>query len=488
MQAAFPPLAVVMSAPPLPPVRRSLRARGVLATLALLAYLLVAGLYLAGERMRIDESVHALDLLSGHERALALTEAAVGAALLDATEVSHAPHEPSAAPEEMRLYIESCDKLFADLERFDPGYARLQRAIARSYQALQAQPVRANWLDLRESLARASAELEIQRARVVNQREQASLGYQRSYDAMSVKAALLAVFGLAAFGTLAAWFFARLAADIARLEAHARRIVGGERGVALPVKREDELGRLMHAVNLMAVDLDEREQRIALEGERRAHQDKMLALGAVAAGMAHEVNNPLAVIAGAAQSLHQSARERDDTAMAELAGQIVEHAHRAAQAARQLAEAVAPQPSQRDWTDVHDLVQRVVRWITYDRRYRGLSFDVRAAADLPALFTSAETVRQALAQMLSLACDALVAAARQRAALTVRLVRSGATVQVLVSFPAALDLAQEEVQRTLVLVRNSLATLGAHVALHQEGETGTQLKLHLPMHTDDAPR
>ena len=57
--------------PPLPP-HKSLRARGLLATLALLLYVVVAGLYVAGERDRIHASVQAMTELSRHEKALAL--------------------------------------------------------------------------------------------------------------------------------------------------------------------------------------------------------------------------------------------------------------------------------------------------------------------------------------------------------------------------------------------------------------------------------
>ena len=134
------------------PARKSLRARGVLATLALLLYTLLSGLYVAGERMRINDSVTALESLSRHEKALALTEAAVSSALVDVNEASSAERAEAASPAELRLYMESCAKLFAALDEFDPGYARLQRAIARSYDGLLAQPVRARWIDLRESL------------------------------------------------------------------------------------------------------------------------------------------------------------------------------------------------------------------------------------------------------------------------------------------------------------------------------------------------
>ena len=172
----------------------------------------------------------------------------------------------------------------------------------------------------------------------------------------------------------------------------------------------------------MSVDLDEREQHIELDRQRRAHQDKMLAVGAVAAGMAHEVNNPLAVIAGSAEALKSAALQRHDAVAAEDADRILAQAHRAGQAAQRLADAAAPQPAQRDWIDLLTLVRRVLQWMGYDRRYRGFVFEVQAPPDMPAVYGSAEAVQRVLVQMLTLACDALAAQGQPRASPCIALV------------------------------------------------------------------
>lgn len=469
-----------MNAPETLPPYKSLRARGLLATLALLAYLVGSALYIAHERGQIDHSFQSLQELSRHEKALALTEAAVAGALVDVNEASNAGEAVDTPPAELRLYMENCARLFATLDEFDPGYTRLQRAILRSYEALVAQPVRANWIDLRESMRRAVDDFDIRARQLADQREALTMAYHRQYDAVTIESLLLALAGIVAFGSLAAWFFARLAHDVRTLEAHARQIVSGTRGIALPVRREDEIGHLMHAVNRMAVDLDEREKQIELDGQRRSHQDKMLAVGALAAGVAHEVNNPLAVIAGVAQEL-KAAPPADREALAEQAQLILTQTQRAAQVARQLAEVAAPQPAEMSWIDLNALVRHVLQLMGYDRRYRGFAFPFEADASLPAVRSSGDALQQLLMQLLSLGCDALAAQPGTRREVALATSQAAEGVQVLLQLAPVLDFSLSPVQRSLVLCRAIAEPLGGRLAFHQPADDRLRIRIVLPV-------
>jgi two-component system, NtrC family, sensor kinase len=461
----------------------SLRAKGLIATLALLAYLLGSVVYVSIERAKIYDSIQALQQLSRHDKALALTEAAVNGAVIDVSEASNAGQGEPGLPGEIVLYMEACAKLFAALDEFDPGYALLQRAVVRSYESLKVAPVRANWIDLRESLARAADELEIRRRTLSDRRDALTSSYQRQYDTVTIESLALALFGFAVFGSMVAWFFARLSSDIRALEQHARHIVRGSRGVALSVRRDDELGSLMHAVNHMSADLDEREKQIELDGQRRSHQDKMLAVGALAAGFAHEVNNPLAVISGVAQELRANPGGVDAAALAESARLIQAQAQRASQAARQLAEAAAPHAQALDWVDLNAVVRRVVQLMGYDRRYRQIALRVDIDPALPAVRVSADAVQQVLMQVMSLGFDALVApgAPATTEPATVGTSRAGDRVEISLGFPTHVDYSREEVQRCLLLSRAVIEPLRGQLALAQDEAPRLHIKLTLPV-------
>jgi signal transduction histidine kinase len=464
--------------PPLPRYR-SLRARGTIATLALLLYLILAGAYIAQERSRIDETFQALDRLGRHEKALALAEATVVGSLTDVSEAAVALEPRADVPADLRQSMDTGARLFATLEEFDPGYALLQRSISRAYETVLHAPVRPNWIHLREAMQRAVDEFDIRQRRLAEDRETLTIGYRRQFDAVTVESLLLAMVGLFTFGSLAAWFFARLAHDVRALEAHARQIVSGTRGVTLPVRRQDEIGRLMHAVNRMARDLDEREQQIALDGQRRSHQDKMLAVGALAAGVAHEVNNPLAVIAGVAHELKNGAPPSPE-ALAESAQLILSQTQRASQVARQLAEVAAPQPEEMDWVDLNALARRVVQLMGYDRRYRGFAIDVDADPQLPAVRSSGNAIQQLVMQLLTLGCDAL--AASPGLPRTVRLLTRGGEnrVEMQIHFAQVLDFTRPEVQRSLLLCRAIVEPLQGRLAFDQADDGTLRIKLGLP--------
>lgn len=105
---------------------------------------------------------------------------------------------------------------------------------------------------------------------------------------------------LSLFAFLLSYYIARrITSPLARLEKGVYRASRGEWKQSLPVTGSSELRRLTQIFNEM---LDGQRQRLELE-HRLAQADKFASLGTVASGIAHELNNPLAVIAGYSEDL-----------------------------------------------------------------------------------------------------------------------------------------------------------------------------------------
>ncbi|MBK9036491.1 MAG: HAMP domain-containing histidine kinase [Myxococcales bacterium] len=91
-----------------------------------------------------------------------------------------------------------------------------------------------------------------------------------------------------------------VARPIARLRTGAARIAGGDLDTRIAVDTADEFGALAQQFNAMATALK-------LHQHERVQSERLAGIGRLAAGVAHEINNPLGVILGYAKLLGKQA-------------------------------------------------------------------------------------------------------------------------------------------------------------------------------------
>ncbi|HJV51942.1 MAG TPA: HAMP domain-containing protein, partial [Noviherbaspirillum sp.] len=114
-------------------------------------------------------------------------------------------------------------------------------------------------------------------------RRRMSERYRMQTDSVAMTTLLMGMMGLALLGAISGLFFKRLTEDLRTLQTRALEIVNGYRGEPIPIRRHDEVGQLMMAVNSMATILDKREKELIVERQKYFHQEKMAAIGALAA-------------------------------------------------------------------------------------------------------------------------------------------------------------------------------------------------------------
>ncbi|HET7825627.1 MAG TPA: HAMP domain-containing sensor histidine kinase [Anaeromyxobacter sp.] len=108
----------------------------------------------------------------------------------------------------------------------------------------------------------------------------------------TLRAAIVFVVGtLLLAATLAVYLSRAIARPLAVLGAGAARIASGDLATRIEIGRADEFGALASEFNQMA-------ESLRLHQERLVRSEKLAGLGRVAAGIAHELNNPLQVMLG----------------------------------------------------------------------------------------------------------------------------------------------------------------------------------------------
>jgi len=95
----------------------------------------------------------------------------------------------------------------------------------------------------------------------------------------------------------------KIARPLRALDAMAARLADGDLSARLQLKGDGELARLAAQLGLMAQRIDE--QQLAL-----IERERLAAVGRLAAGVAHEINNPLGVIIGYTKLLHKAASKK----------------------------------------------------------------------------------------------------------------------------------------------------------------------------------
>lgn len=241
--------------------------------------------------------------------------------------------------------------------------------------------------------------------------------------------------GLLALGCLLGYLLSRLMArrlsrPILELDAMAGRLAAGERELTLDPVGGDEIGHLTRTFNRMAAALREREEslnslnreleskvvertsqleRQSLEllraQEELRQSEKLAAIGSLAAGVAHEINNPTAIIRGNVELLQMElgpAGQRSE----ELA-EILKNTERISRITQNLLTFARAQALQLEKVNLNLLLREILDQVGHQVPMGAVAVQCRFDPQLPELAADAQQLRQVFTNLILNALQAL---------------------------------------------------------------------------------
>lgn len=201
------------------------------------------------------------------------------------------------------------------------------------------------------------------------------------------------------------------------------KIASGELGHRVALEGRDEIGRLAGAFNRMTENLrgaredltqwgrtlerrvEERTRELRETQDQLIQSEKLGSLGKMAAGVAHEINNPLTTILINAHL--QLEKCGDDPTSREALTRIADETARCAQIVNGLLDFARETPSQSAPCDINDIIERTLQLLEKQASVRNIRIVKTLDGSLPLIPVDKNKIQQVFSNLTLNACEAM---------------------------------------------------------------------------------
>ncbi len=246
-------------------------------------------------------------------------------------------------------------------------------------------------------------------------------GQYRAWIALGFFMAILSVVMLVALLRLFyVWIFRPL-----RVLVHgSRRVAAGDFQHLIQLDSQDEMAELANDMNNMTRRFreirDDLDQQVKQRTKEVVRGEQLASVGFLAAGVAHEINNPLASIALCAESLEERVADviaaddekpdgehsPDVAILRDYLRMIQDEAFRCKEITERLLDFSRLGDMEKQTTDITDLVQSVIDMVQHIGKYKAKEIEYAPAAVVHAAVNSQE-IKQVVLNLLTNALDSL---------------------------------------------------------------------------------
>lgn len=174
----------------------------------------------------------------------------------------------------------------------------------------------------------------------------------------------------------------------------------------IPMRLDD--GEVTHVIAL-SEDITDRQRMF----ERAANHEKLAAIGQLAAGVVHEINNPLATIAACAESLSTRIEQSPDLAgdstpeFAEYLKLIESESYRCKGITNSLLDFSRAQVAAKEPVDLNRAIQQTLFLMKHHKRFKAMNLSVELGGEMLPVMANEGQIKQAIMAMLINAVDAM---------------------------------------------------------------------------------
>jgi len=239
----------------------------------------------------------------------------------------------------------------------------------------------------------------------------------RKMQANAVTMAGLAL-GFILIAALSAGFFVHrlVYVPLRDLESGAKRLSSGNLEQSIPVRSADEFGQLAASFNTMTAALrnseaelrewghtleqkvEKRTQELRAAEAETARSEKLASVGLLAAGIAHELNNPLTGVLTFTTLLRK--KTPDASADAEDLDLVIRETKRCATIIRRLLDFAREKTPEKKFADLNQVIEDTARIIERPASFRDIEIAMDLDPDLPPVWVDADLIKQVVMNML----------------------------------------------------------------------------------------
>lgn len=184
------------------------------------------------------------------------------------------------------------------------------------------------------------------------------------------------------------------------------RVSNGEYGTEVDLRHSnDEIGLLAESFNEMSRKMADDIKQLQNLNEQLIRTEKLAAMGTLAAGVAHEVNNPLAAVSSLIQMI-QSQKNLDEPT-AEKLKLISSQIQRITQVTRDMLDFARVRPAAKNFININEAIEKSLRLASFDKSFQQLVLQKNLADFLPAVFADADQIQQVFLNLFLNARDAM---------------------------------------------------------------------------------